>query len=150
MIHDYGSENNGNLKLLVVLGRTIQGLARQLMPGIRATGLTQPQFEVLEALYHKGPLTVSEIIEKTLSTSGNITVVIDNLVKAKLAEKARDADDGRVRWVSATDSGRAIIADFFPRHIEELANAMSVLSSEEKDALTGLLKKLGKSLPASQ
>jgi len=35
----------------------------------------------MEALYHLGDLKICEIIEKTLSTSGNMTVVIRNLEK---------------------------------------------------------------------
>lgn len=146
MVHDYGEANNRNLKLLVVLGRTIQGLHRRLAPGIRETGLTLAQFGVAEALYHKGPLTLNEIIDKTLSSSGNIAVVVDNLIKAGLVKKSTDRADRRVRWVSLTPAGRELIGGFFPHHVQTLVEATGVLAVEEKLELIRLLKKFGKSL----
>lgn len=44
-------------------------------------GLTLSQFGVLEALYHKGPLCQRDIAAKILKSTGNITLVIDNLEK---------------------------------------------------------------------
>lgn len=38
-------------------------------------GLTTSQFGVLVALYHKGSLSVGEVQEKILSTSGTIPVI---------------------------------------------------------------------------
>jgi MarR family 2-MHQ and catechol resistance regulon transcriptional repressor len=44
-----------------------------------AAGLTISQFGVLEALHHKGPLCQRDIAAKILKSTGNITLVIDNL-----------------------------------------------------------------------
>ena len=49
--------------------------ARQL----DGSGLTLTQFAVLEALYHLGPLSLTEIAEKVLTTGGNLTMVAGNL-----------------------------------------------------------------------
>jgi DNA-binding MarR family transcriptional regulator len=144
MAYDYGEENNQNLKLLVVLGRTIQGLQRRLAPGIRETGLTPAQFGALEALYHQGPLAVNEVIEKMLSSSGNIAVVVNNLVKAGLAEKVTGRADKRVHRVSLTPEGRELIGRFLPRHMETLVETTTALIMEEKEKLIRLLKKLRK------
>ena len=43
--------------------------------------LSISQFGVLEALYHLGPMCQKEIGGKILKTSGNMTLVIDNLEK---------------------------------------------------------------------
>jgi MarR family 2-MHQ and catechol resistance regulon transcriptional repressor len=144
MKHDYGDRNNKNLKLMVVMARAIGTLDRTFNPDFKEAGLTQPQFGVLEALYHIGPMTVNEIIAKTLSSSGNMGVVIENLIKAGLAEKHTDPDDRRVRRVSLTTTGTELIRNLFPVHMSSLEKAVSVLSDQELDDLTNLMKKLGK------
>lgn len=62
---------------------------------MKAGGLTSSQFAVLEALYNKGDLKICEIIEKILTTSGNITVVIKNLEKEEFISKYPDPEDKR-------------------------------------------------------
>lgn len=93
-------------------------------------------------LYHKGALRVQEIIEKTLSTGGNMTVVIENLVKDDLVMRYKDPEDKRASLISITDKGKAIIEDIFPRHVENINEIFSTLTVEEKKGLISLLKKL--------
>ena len=50
--------------------------------------LTAPQFGVLEALYHLGPLCQKDLAAKILKSSGNMTMVIDNLEKRDLVRRA--------------------------------------------------------------
>src|SRR5690554_6115814 len=77
----YGADNDLNLKALVTLSRCFQSVRRREMRTIKQVGLTAAQFGVLEILYHKGNLRIGEILEGTLSTGGNMTVVIENLEK---------------------------------------------------------------------
>lgn len=144
MNQDYGKRNNANLKYIVVMGKTIKRLEKDFFQDFREAGLTAPQFGVLEALYHMGPLTVNELIAKNLSSSGNIGVVIDNLIKACLVYKETDPDDRRVRRVNLTEAGGKLIAEVFPKHMKSLSEFTDVLSDEELDKLTELTKKLGK------
>ncbi len=62
------------------------------------------------------------------------------------AVKEPDSRDRRIRRVSLSDQGRQLIGGFFPDHMTTLGRAFSALSDTEKDRLTALLKKLGKSL----
>ncbi|NRT87461.1 DNA-binding MarR family transcriptional regulator [Clostridium beijerinckii] len=57
-------------------------------------------------LYHKGDLRVSEILEKTLSTGGNMTVVIDNLAKDNLIERRPNPKDRRASLISLSEKGK--------------------------------------------
>ena len=85
----YSEEEEINLKLIIGLSRTMQSITKKQSRFINEKSLTLPQFGVLEVLYHKGPLCINDIIEKTLSTSGNMTVVIENLRKDKYIEKKK-------------------------------------------------------------
>ncbi|QEN08799.1 MarR family transcriptional regulator [Oceanispirochaeta crateris] len=138
----YGHENDLNLKLVIALARSLQYLHRGEGKNIQDAGLTLSQFSVLEALYHKGDLRICEIIEKTLSSGGNMTVVVNNLVKDGMVARYQDPDDGRASKICLTDKGRSIIDELFPRHIESLRSLFTSLKEEEKLQLLKILKKL--------
>ena len=136
----YNDEDN--LKLIISLSRTMQSINKKQTKLINEKSLTLPQFGVLELLYHKGPLCISDIIEKTLSTSGNMTVVIENLRKDKCIEKIKDETDQRKYIISLTEKGKMIIEEVFPVHLENLDIIFGKLTKEEKKELLNLLKKL--------
>ena len=138
-------DNNINLKLFVVLNKCSITVGRKSEKTIRPTGLTIPQFSVLEILYNKGDLKVGDIIEKSLSTVGNISLVIDNLCKLGYTEKKKCTMDKRITYVTLTEKGKELMDNMWTPHIEEMNNIMSVLDLEEKETLINLLKKLGKS-----
>lgn len=140
--YDYGDENQLNLKLVIGLSRSALNLHRSTQRLVTEYGLTLPQFGVLEVLYHLGPLRICEIIEKTLSTSGNMTVVIRNLELEGLVNRYQDPEDKRVFRIEITERGQAIIADLFPRHLDELAKSMELLQPEDKLELVRLMKKM--------
>ena len=106
-------------------------------------GLSISQFAVLEALFHLGPLRQNEIGAKTLRSPGNLTLVIDNLEKAGLVTRARDADDRRAIVVTLTPKGKKKIAGILPAHLAAIVEQMSVLTPEEQRLLGALCKKLG-------
>lgn len=141
----YGIDNEINLKLLVVLNRCQQSIMKKGHESIKESNLTTPQFAVLEMLYHKGSLKVGEIIDKSLSTIGSISVVIDNLIKSGLVKKEKCSEDKRITYVAITPKGRELMAGIFPNHLKDIEKVMDKLSREEKEILIMLLKKLGKS-----
>ena len=138
----YGELNNLNLKTLIALSRCTQKVHKKEYKTIKEGGLTVSQFSVLEVLYHKGDLRISGIIDKVLSTGGNMTVVIDNLVKENLVTRYFDPQDRRVNLISITEKGRNLISEIFPKHLENINEIFQVLSVEEKEKLISLLKKL--------
>ena len=138
----YGELVDLNLKTLITLSRCTQNVHKTEYKTIKAGGLTVSQFAVLEILYHKGDLKVCEIIEKILSTGGNMTVVIDNLVKVNLVKRCTHSKDRRVNLISITEEGKSLMREIFPKHLENINEIFSSLTSEEKINLIGLLKKL--------
>ena len=140
----YGKKNELNLKLVVGLARVSLQEQRRTMRFLSDHGLTLPQFGVLEVLYHKGDLRICEIIEKTLSTSGNMTVIIRNLELDGLVIRVPDLEDKRAHRIRITPAGTAVMDKIFPEHLLELESWASVLSDSEKENLIQLLKKLGK------
>lgn len=107
-------------------------------------GLTRGQFGVLEALHHLGPMMQSTLADKLLSSSSNISVVIDNLEKRELVERRPSPEDRRRRVAHLTEKGEELIQEIFPKHVERIARVMEGLTEEEQRQLGRLCRKLGR------
>lgn len=141
---DWGDAEERALRLWIALARCYSTMAREVSSRVTEYGLTTPQFGVLEALHHLGPLPLGELADKLLVTGGNITYVMDRLAEQGLVERIRSREDRRVVLACLTDEGRELVADVFPDHTNWLKRRMGALSPEDQDTLRGLLKHLGK------
>jgi MarR family transcriptional regulator, 2-MHQ and catechol-resistance regulon repressor len=108
------------------------------------TGLTLTQFAVLEALYHLGPMPLSDVAEKVLTTGGNLTMVAGNLEKQGLAKRQPSPEDKRVQIVALTPKGKSLIRQIFPKHAAAIAECLGILNVEEQARLGDLCRKLGR------
>jgi MarR family 2-MHQ and catechol resistance regulon transcriptional repressor len=131
------------LRTYVKLMRAAETVTTRIHRHLSTLGLTLSQFGVLEALYHIGPLSQRELGQKLFRSSGNVTMVIDNLEKRALVRRERKADDRRYFIVHLTDEGYDLIDTIFPPHANVITNEMCVLEAAEQDALASLCKKLG-------
>lgn len=136
------------LKLYVVLTRAAESLHAHTRADIESHGLTQTEFAILEALFHKGPMLLGEVQKKILVSSGGITFLIDRLAKRGLVTRRLCESDRRARWAELTPAGRELIERIFPGHSEVIRRAVSGLSQEEQQTLIELLRKLGLSAAA--
>ena len=109
-------------------------------------GLTISQFAVLEAVYHLGPLSQRQLSAKILRSSGNLTLVIDNLERAGHVRRERQARDRRVITVSLTAGGRSLVEQLLPTHVVGIQAAFAALDPDELAAYARLSRKLGRSL----
>ena len=134
------------LNTYVKLMRATESVTARAHRQLSAFGLSFSQFGVLEALYHLGPMSQSEIGQKILRSSGNITMVIDNLEKRRLVRRERDTSDRRIFIVHLTDEGQKLIRKIFPPHAALIAGELSVLNATDQMKLGNLCKKVGKGL----
>jgi MarR family 2-MHQ and catechol resistance regulon transcriptional repressor len=137
-------------KLWIVLARCHHALALLVERDIVGLGLCMSDFLVLEALLHKGPLTISEIQAKVLLASGSMTAAVDRLESRGLAIRKATADDRRVRRIELTPAGRRLIEGAFQEHARHLEEALTVLDEKEKQQVYAGLKKLGRSVASQQ
>lgn len=107
-------------------------------------GCTESQLGVLEALYHLGPLSQSQLGEKLLTSASNLTTVVRNLERDRLIRRERGDHDGRVQVVHLTAAGRRRIRRIFPAHARRIASAMDALTVAEQRQLGRLCRKLGR------
>jgi MarR family 2-MHQ and catechol resistance regulon transcriptional repressor len=131
------------LSTYIKLMRASESVTARIHRNLSAIGLTISQLGVLDALYHLGPLSQTEIGKKILKSSGNITMVIDNLEKRGLVRRERRKSDRRYIIVRLTDEGHGLISDIFPPHAAVIAEEMSSLTAAEQAQLGHLCRKLG-------
>jgi MarR family transcriptional regulator, 2-MHQ and catechol-resistance regulon repressor len=132
------------LRTYVKLMRAAGSFTSRAHQHLDEAGLTFSQFAVLDALYHLGPLHLKDLAEKMLKTSGNLTMVVDNLEKCGLVKRKQEHKDKRFFSVHLTPKGRSTFERLFPRHIQILVSEMSPLTDAEQEELGRLCRKLGK------
>lgn len=132
------------LNTFIKLTRATDSLLNRL--GSRGTQgeLSPTQFGVLEVLYHLGMMCQSELGSKLLKSSGNITLVIDNLEKRELVRRMRDENDRRMVQVMLTEQGHELITQLLPGHVQAIVEEMQALEPHEQEELGRLCRKLGK------
>ena len=137
------------LDTFIKLTRATGALETRLLRKGTLGDLTLSQFGVLETLYHLGPLCQGVLSTKMLKSTGNITLVLDNLEKRGLVKRARDLDDRRMVLITLTPQGEKLIARIFPAQAAAIAEEMAVLSLAEQETLGQLSRKLGKGIASS-
>lgn len=131
------------LKLWVVLARAHAAVSRIVRADIAGYGLTEGEFAVLEALFHKGPMLLGDVQRRILVSSGGITYLIDRLVAKGLVERRPCPEDRRAIYAALTGEGESLVARIFPKHAEAVARAVSGLDEAQRGQAIDLLRTLG-------
>ncbi len=131
------------VRLYVKLARAGRAVAAHTEPRLAELGITHTQLGVLEALLHLGPLTQRVLIQKVLTSPGNMTDLIDKLEERGFVTRCRVAADKRSVEVGLTEAGREFIGCLFPRHAGDIAEAMAGLTDAEIATLDDLLRRVG-------
>lgn len=140
----YGIRTDKAMKTIVKLERLSLKIHTQTVNYLSEHNLTFNQFKVLEVLYHRGNLNVSSITKLTMSTPGNITVVIRNLKRDDWITSILNPEDKRASILTITPKGTKVIEKVFPNHAKNLHNTVDVLNDEELDTFYNLLNKVYK------
>jgi MarR family transcriptional regulator, 2-MHQ and catechol-resistance regulon repressor len=135
-------------KLWIVLARCHHALNLLVERDIAGLGLCLSDFMVLEALLHKGPLTIGEIQAKVLLASGSMTAAVDRVESRGMVVRKAVPGDRRARRIELTAVGRHLIEKVYKQHAQHLEDAAAVLDEEEKKQVYDGLRKLGRSVAA--
>ena len=138
----YGERTDKSMKTVVRLEKASLKITNLTVNYLSKHNLTFNQFKVLEVLYHLGDLNIGSITKLTMSTPGNITVVVKNLKRDEWITSIKDPNDSRASILSITQKGKDIIEEVFPNHANNLTKSLEVLSDVELDTLYDLLNKV--------
>ncbi|HSG74537.1 MAG TPA: MarR family transcriptional regulator [Burkholderiales bacterium] len=106
-------------------------------------GTTLPRFDLLSQLErHPRGLKMSELSRLLMVTGGNVTGIVDQLVKEGLVERVDDAEDRRAWRVTLTRAGDKAFAEMARAHEEWVIELLGGLTRKESEALMQLLARL--------
>lgn len=144
-IKTYGDDADLSMRIWIQLLRSFNKIRAKELKYIQGFDLTMMQFQVLEVLYHRGELNIGAITNLTMSTPGNITVVVKNLKKEGFIISTKDKNDKRTSILTISDKGKKVIEELFPNHAKNFEEYFEVFSKNEKETMYSLLRKLHKS-----
>jgi DNA-binding MarR family transcriptional regulator len=93
------------------LKRAQQALRTAMDEGLRAHGITTPQYAVLTALEVDEPLSGAELARRCFVTAQTMNAILVGLERARLVERTPHAAHGRVIDARLTKRGRAKLDD---------------------------------------
>ena len=106
---------------------------------------TLPRFDVMAALYRRRDgVTMSELSRMLLVSNGNATAVVDRLERDGLVRRTQSETDRRTVFVALTVGGLAQFEGLAAAHEAEIGKLFARLNETDLDALTEILKRMGK------
>lgn len=137
---DITVERNSAVHAMIVFQRAARVIDLNVGNSIKQADLTSSQFGVLDVLYTKGEMSVSDLISKVLGTAGNMTVILKNMERDGLIYRKSADCDKRKSVIALTADGRMKFEEVLPAHRQEIEQVFSVLSEEDRTELIRLLK----------
>ena len=100
--------------------------SKDIMANLLPSDFTVSQYEVLQALYTKGPMCQRDIALYVLKTTGGLTPIIDKLEEKSLINRIRMTDDRRYIRIELTPDGRKLVKKIFPKHQKRIMKPWKV------------------------
>jgi DNA-binding MarR family transcriptional regulator len=133
-------------RALDALRTIVQALRASDAAAARHGGLSGAQLFILRLLAPGTSPSVTELARRTRTHQSSVSVVVDRLVRAGLAERQRDPVDGRRRRIAITAAGReALRRSPVPAHARLVA-AVGRLPAPDQAVLARLLGELARTL----
>ncbi|RQW65067.1 MarR family winged helix-turn-helix transcriptional regulator [Vibrio viridaestus] len=109
---------------------------------VRESDYTLAQIHTMEVLGSHGPMKMKDLASRLGITTGTLTVQVDKLVKAMLAERIYSETDRRTILVSLTEKGRGVYQHHNHLHLTLVQDLIKNLSDADENKLIEILKKL--------
>jgi DNA-binding MarR family transcriptional regulator len=107
--------------------------------------LTLPQFDVLAQLYRRDDgMTPGELTRELLVTAGNVTGIVERLVRLGLVERRPVPHDRRAVRVRLTARGRQLMRRIIPRHRRDVSVLLARVPADDLARLRDLLGELAR------
>lgn len=123
---------------------TASWVTSEIQDTLTPHGITHAQFNVLRILRgrHPDPYTCSQIAERLLDRTPDVTRLLVRLERNGWVDRQRDENDRRVVRVSITETGLNLLQMLDAPIEATLDRITEHLSSDELERLSGLLERL--------
>src|SRR6187402_2640472 len=132
----------------IALAHCYRAMSSLIEQSFAESGLSLTDFMMLEAILHKGPMTITEIQASALLATGSMTAAVDRLESKGLIARTFSKSDRCARVLELTEEGRGVIVPAFEKHSANLKLWMSALSVDERAETFSNLRKLEKQMKA--
>jgi len=130
------------------LTEVVNQLRRALRASIRSDypweSLPLAQVELLQALDEAvAPVRVGELAVRLSLATNTVSTLIRDMSRGGLVTRRHDEVDARAVYVSVTDSGRELLAQWQRAHEDRLGSALSRLSARDRQRVLTAVPALG-------
>jgi DNA-binding MarR family transcriptional regulator len=138
------ADDHRALRLWLRLLTCSQLIERHVRSRLRSRfGITLPRFDLMSQLErHAEGLKMNELSRRMMVTGGNVTGIVDQLVKEGLVERVVEPADRRAFRVRLTRAGDKAFAEMARAHEEWVVELLARLGRRDSDALMQLLARL--------
>lgn len=138
------SDDHRALRLWLRLLTCTQLVERRVRSRLRRRfGTTLPRFDLMAQLErHPQGLKMKALSRLLMVTGGNVTAIVEQLVKEGLVERLPEPADRRAARVRLTRAGERAFAEMAREHERWIVDLFAGLTRGEHETLYGLLAKL--------
>lgn len=127
----------------LTVGRTNLKVHRALNLLLGELDLSLAQHEILVTIHRHSGLTQRELSEQLLLIKSNATALLKKLEARGLVRRTPDSDDSRIKRLSLTRSGTALVQKSFAVQTRVIHAMASVLSDEELERTAETMTRVG-------
>ncbi|MDR3602845.1 MAG: MarR family transcriptional regulator [Desulfosporosinus sp.] len=113
-------------------------------------GITRLQWILLRHVYRVEMSTIGDLAEKFGVRPSTVSQMADRLEKSDLIRRISDTHDARIKFVSLTAKGQALIQNVESIWAKRLTDGLGEFSADEQENLLKLLERLASSLADSK
>ena len=148
--HDGALDDRGNVRLWLRLLTCTTVIEKRLKRRFADQyGITLPRFDVMAALdRHPEGMTMGQLSQALLVSNGNVTGVVQTLLRDRYLSIAPSPTDGRASIVRLTPLGQECFSGLAEAHHEWVDMMLASLTRDQRTTLFNLLGALKDSLAA--
>ncbi len=141
--HDGALGDKSSVRVWLRLLSCTMAIEKEVQRRFAERGMTLPRFDVLAALDRHGELNMGALSQALLVSNGNVTQLVQKLVRDGLVEMHKLPSDRRTSIVRLTPEGREMFAKLARAHqdwIDQIVGGLDYTQRERIYVALGVLK----------
>jgi len=141
--HDGALGDKSSVRVWLRLLSCTMAIEKEVQRRFAERGMTLPRFDVLAALDRHGEMNMGALSQALLVSNGNVTQLVQKLVRDGLVEMHKLPSDRRTSIVRLTPEGRELFEKLAGAHqdwIDQMVGGLAYIQRERLYIALGVLK----------
>jgi DNA-binding MarR family transcriptional regulator len=141
--HDGALGDRSSVRVWLRLLSCTMAIEKEVQRRFAERGMTLPRFDVLAALERHGEMNMGGLSQALLVSNGNVTQLVQKLVRDGLVEMHKPPQDRRASIVRLTPDGRQLFTRLARAHqdwIDQMVGGLDFTQRERLYVALGVLK----------